>query len=119
MHDISNYQVIPNPPFGHHPLHCESLRDWELMSNGGGFDVNGDADVQIQQYCKIRSDRYKKTVVGGLRPFIKGNNYAFFVDVLEPLSPKKRRSVLLRFNKDSLAVLNDNQIQKELSARAM
>lgn len=95
----------------------------ELMSNFRGFDVNGDVDDQIQQYCKIRSDRYKRAVVGGLKPFIKGNDYAFFEDVLETLGPKKRRRVikhiLLRFNKDSLAVLNDNQVQKELSTRAM
>jgi hypothetical protein len=45
------------------------------------------------------------------------------MDVLEPLSPKKRRcvikNILLRFNKAALAVLNDNQLQKESSARAM
>jgi hypothetical protein len=29
------------------------------------------------------------------------------------------KHILLRFNKDSLAVLTDNQVQKELSARAM
>jgi hypothetical protein len=95
----------------------------ELMSNFSGFDVNGDVDEQIQKYCKIRSERYKRAVVGGLQPFIKGNDYAFFMDVLEPLIPKKRqcvlKNVLLRFNKDALAVLNDNQVQKELSARAM
>jgi hypothetical protein len=95
----------------------------ELMSNFSGFDVNGDVDEQIQKYCKIRSERYRRAVVGGLQPFIKGNDYAFFMDVLEPLIPKKRqcvlKNVLLRFNKDALAVLNDNQVQKELSARAM
>jgi phage protein D len=31
----------------------------EVMSNFSGFDVNGDVDDQIQQYCKIRSDRCK------------------------------------------------------------
>jgi hypothetical protein len=55
----------------------------ELMSNFSGFDVNGDVDDQIQQYSKIRSDRDKRTVVGGLKPFIKGNDYAFFEDVLD------------------------------------
>jgi hypothetical protein len=61
----------------------------ELMSNCRGFDVNGDVDDQIQKYCKIRSDRCKRTVVVGLKPFVKGNDYAFFEDVLETLSPKK------------------------------
>jgi hypothetical protein len=56
----------------------------ELMFNFRGCDVNGDVDERIQQCCKIRSDRYKRAIVGGRTPFIKGNDCAFFIDVLEP-----------------------------------
>jgi hypothetical protein len=65
-----------------------------LQEKFSGFDASGGLEDQILQYYQIKSERYKKSVIGGLSNFIKGNDYTFIIDVLKPLSKKQRRRVL-------------------------
>lgn len=93
------------------------------MKQFAGFDSTGNQDDQFPQYAHMKSERYKKAVAGGLRPFIKGSDYTFMVDVLKTLPVRKRRqviqNVLLAFTDDSKAVLSRPEVQHEISDSTM
>lgn len=67
----------------------------DMLSKFIGFDSSTDnVEERIAQYCEIKVQRYKAAVQGGLKPFIKGNDFSFLIDTLRPLSEKKRRNVI-------------------------
>lgn len=66
----------------------------KLLSKMSGVDVTGPRDEQVSQYCQIRSERYKRTITGGLDGFIKGNDYSFLIDCLACTSSRKRRKII-------------------------
>jgi hypothetical protein len=96
--------------------------EW-AMKQFSGFDPDKDRDEQITQYVSIESDRCKTAVTGGLREFIKGNDYTFMADILRTLPVRKRRKVIqnivLSFTEDALAVFNKPEVQEELTDSAM
>lgn len=84
---------------------------------------NPTSDDFLMQYSDLKSERNKQAALNGLKGFISGNNFSFVVDLLHNLSKPKRRAVikelLLRFASDSIAVLGESEVEKELGIKCM
>ena len=77
-------------------------------------------DKALKQYCDIKSDRLKASVVRGLDTFIRGGNYAFLIDVMRSTSAQARRAMIKKlldaFPGDSQAVLAEVEMECALGA---
>jgi hypothetical protein len=67
------------------------------------------------------SERYKRAIVGGLKLFLKGCDYAFLDDLLATLCVKDRlrcmKNTILKFKVDARAIHRDKKLQEECSLR--